>query len=132
MGLGIALTDYNRKILEIVGDPKNFLSYFQIKRFLYEEWDQLEKRAKLPEEKALIAVFSGLLAIKRLQASTSFSCTSTPARRSNDAITGSLNREASNSIRTVLSFSLKVIRRMPYTSRILSIARISASVGVAP
>ena len=79
MGLSTALTDCNGKILERVDDPKNLLhrllppadeasgsvlakidwygdtyfNYLQIKRFL-EEWDQLEKRAKSPEEKPLI------------------------------------------------------------------------------
>jgi len=79
MGLGIALTDCNGKILESVHDPKNFLhrvlpprdeasesvlskidwygdtyfNYLQIPRFLG-EWDQLERHAKSPEEKALI------------------------------------------------------------------------------
>jgi hypothetical protein len=78
MGLSIALTDCNGKILETVDDPKNFLhrllpsgeesqnllakidwygdtyfNYLQIKEFL-EEWDKLEQRATSPEEKALI------------------------------------------------------------------------------
>lgn len=79
MGLGIVLTDCNGEFLQRVDDPRNFLhkllpaadeasesvlakidwyvdTYFnhlQIKRFL-EEWDELEQRAKTPEEKALI------------------------------------------------------------------------------
>lgn len=78
MGLSIVQTDCNGKFLETVHDPHNFLhrllipddatdnvlakidwygdtyfNYLQIPRFL-EEWNQLEKRAKSSEEKALI------------------------------------------------------------------------------
>jgi hypothetical protein len=85
MGLDIALMDCNGKIVDTIGDPKNFLhrllpsadeesdsllskidwyggtyfNYLQMRRFLA-EWEELAMRTQTPEERVLVASIRSL------------------------------------------------------------------------